>query len=150
MRKFGLTAGIGGLAAAALLAACGCGGEGELTGAVSYKGKALQSGTAQIRGADGVVRSAPIDADGRFRVTGLPTGPAAVAVDCRDPRQVEYTKALARGGRGTPGTPGTPAGATPGRLPNFSLIPEMYSDLDRSGLATTVVGGENVFDVELK
>jgi hypothetical protein len=139
MRAIGVFTGARGAAAVALLAACGCGGNGELTGTVTYRGQKLRSGAVQVRGSDGIVRASLIDADGRFVVPGVPTGPTAVAVSSLGTRPGRSVPA-ARGGRGARLDP----------TPSFSLLPVKFSDLDRSGLGTTVEGGTNVFDIELR
>jgi hypothetical protein len=132
--------------ALAVLAA-GCSDTGDLTGTVRHKGQPVRSGNVQIRGADGIVRTAPIGPDGTYAVGGVPAGPAAVGVTCRDPREVEYTRSLAAGGRGEGrGRVVRPTGPSSG----FSLIPEAYSDLNHSGLETTVRAGANGYDIDLK
>lgn len=149
MSGFGSTAGVRGLVVAAVLAAAGCAGKGDLTGTVTYKGQPLRLGAVQVRGADGIVRAGQIGPDGWYTVPGLPAGPAVVAVVCRDPRQVEYTQTLARGARG-PARVTAAVPPAPGRSPNFSLIPEKYADLDKPELRVTVRGGTTAFDIELK
>jgi len=145
MRAFGMAARGRGLVAAAVLLAAGCAGKGDLVGTVTYKGQKLRFGSVQVRGSDGVVRTGQIDAEGGYVVPGVPAGPATVAVTCQDPRQAEYTRSASRSGRAAQGSRVTQA---PGQRGNFSLIPEKYSDLDKSGLQATV-RGTTAFDIEL-
>ncbi|QJX00852.1 carboxypeptidase-like regulatory domain-containing protein [Frigoriglobus tundricola] len=128
----------------------GCGGSGDLTGTVRYRDQPLSSGTVQVRGADGIVRSAPIESDGTYTIPNLPTGAVAVSVTCRDPREVEYSRAKAAGGRGGPPTSAAKAGGKVASQEGFSLIPAAYSELERSGLGTTLRSGPNRYDIDLK
>ena len=129
----------------------GCGQSGDLTGNLSYRGQLLRFGTVQVRGEDGIVRSAEIGPDGTYLVKGLPPGAAKVSVTCRDPREVEYSRSLAFGGRGysNPKDSGQVIGLdiTPA---DFSLVPAIYAELDRSGLETKLNAGTNFFDIDLK
>jgi hypothetical protein len=126
---------------AAVLAA-GCARTGELTGSVTHRGNPLDGGTVQVRGSDGIVRTAAIGPDGRYAIADLPDGPAAVSVTSPQPRGREPAPSSVRRGRESPGarTRGLPPGAP---------TPDPYSDLDQSGLSTTVRSGRNTFDFDL-
>jgi hypothetical protein len=129
----------------------GCGQSGDLAGKLSYRGQPLRFGTVQVRGEDGVVRSSEIGPDGTYLVKGIPAGAAKVSVTCRDPREVEYTRSLAYGGRGGSSTeyPRHVTGLEHAPA-DFSLVPAIYSELDRSGLETKLNSGTNCFDIDLK
>jgi hypothetical protein len=138
------------LAAAVVALASGCGGAADLAGTVRYRDRPLTFGTVQVRGADGLVRSASIEADGTYAIPDLPAGAVAVSATCRDPGEVEATRARAAGGRGGPATRPAATGGGKSATREGSLIPAVYSDLDRSGLATTLRPGPNQYDIELK
>ncbi|MBN9119802.1 MAG: hypothetical protein J0I06_11695 [Planctomycetes bacterium] len=141
------------LPVAAVALVSGCGDSGELTGTVRYRDRPLSFGTVQVRGSDGVIRTGPIAADGTYTIAGLPSGATAVSVTCRDPRELEQRRPKRTSGKGGPEgrIAQQPAGAAGGAgRTDFSLIPVVYSDLDRSGLGTTLRSGVNRYDVDLK
>jgi hypothetical protein len=139
------------LPVAAVVLLSGCGGPGDLTGTVRYRDQPLPYGTVQARGADGLVREAPVGPDGTYTISGLPLGPAALSVTCRAPREVDRTPARAAGGRSASDARlSQPAGRTVDRTAETSLIPAVYSDLDRSGLSFTLQPGANRCEIDLK
>jgi hypothetical protein len=124
----------------------GCTDTAELTGTVRHRGEPLRFGTVQVRGTDGLVRTSPISSDGSYAVPGLTPGTVAVGVTCRDPREVEYSRALAAGTRAGSVTKGPRVNPSA----NYAIVPEVYADLNRSGLGTTLHSGENQYDIDLK
>jgi hypothetical protein len=134
----------------ALLAAVGCGGGiGDVSGTVKYKGKPLDGGQIQFQAGNGKIFAADIDKDGKYTVTGVPSGSAKIAVSYIDPKVTEYWKAMSAGGRGNP--EGGKAPSLPKGDPDqFNKIPANYADFAGSGLTFDVKKGSNTHDVELK
>jgi hypothetical protein len=134
----------------ATLLAAGCGiATGDVTGTVTYKGKALKSGTVTFFTEHGA-KGDEIKEDGTYTVKEVPCGEAKVTVVCQDDeKMVAYVKALSAASRekkekAAPPPPPPPAGGT------FALIPEHYGQPDKSGLTATVNRGLNKKDLELK
>jgi hypothetical protein len=129
-----------------LVALAGCGpAVGNVSGTVTYKGKALPDGTVKIRGADGIPRDGRIEANGAYVVRGIPVGKAVVLVSSIDPKLVDEIKAAASGatkGRGIPVAENLDA--------KHSRIPLKYGDFDESGLSVEVAPGTTTYDIELK
>lgn len=122
----------------ALVALAGCGaGRGDLSGTVSYQGKAVESGSVAAVGSDGQPRTGFI-ADGRYEVKDLPAGPVKLAVSSPDPGKVP--RRSLRGG---------PAPAKADRTGWFPL-PEKYADLSKSELTADLTAGPNTHDIDLK
>jgi hypothetical protein len=61
------------------LVAAGCSTKVEVSGKVSYQGRPVVGVIAFLPSAGGSF-SAPIDPDGAYRISGLPTGPAKITV----------------------------------------------------------------------
>ncbi|HEV3439798.1 MAG TPA: hypothetical protein VG122_20700 [Gemmata sp.] len=136
--------GVRGFVLVVVLGMCGCSNKGDLSGTVSYQGQKLQFGTVQVRTSDGLVQTTQIDPTGTYHLTDVSVGRAIIAVTCLDPRQSEHTRSLINGGQTRfSGAVGR------GRSTPLFLIPEKYSDLDRSELETTITGGDSVFEIEL-
>jgi hypothetical protein len=69
-----------------LLALAGCGsGTGAVTGRVTFRGKAVESGSVVLMGADNKLVSGPLDAEGRYALNGVPLGTVQVAVVSPNP-----------------------------------------------------------------
>ena len=131
------------LAAAALLAAVGCGpGTGDLSGKVSYKDKPLHSGTVLVIAADGSSLSGPIQDDGSYSILGVPNGTASIGVVCPDPKSMVIAT------RKEKGAPKSEV-VRPEQSKWFP-IPDKYSDAKGSGMTTTVKSGKNDFPIDLK
>jgi hypothetical protein len=131
------------LVAAALVAltATGCGGRGDVSGKVTYKGKPLVWGTVQFEGSDNLVKQGNINSDGTYSVRGVAAGEARAAVSSINPKSSDFQ--LRRGERG-PRT--TPRPEVKGWFP----IPEKYDTPFKSGLTYTVKSGQNTIDIDLK
>jgi hypothetical protein len=118
---------------AAALAVGGCGGArtASVAGKVSYKGKAVTSGTVTVRALDGKAGDmGVIQTDGSFVITKAPVGPVKVAVDNPVP------PGLTRGGlEAPPGmSPNDPEIKASRELArNFVPIPARYGNPDQSG-----------------
>jgi hypothetical protein len=111
----------------------GCGGRGDVNGKVTYQDKAVVFGSVMIVGSDKKLYYGQINEDGSYKVTGVPTGEAKVAVSSPDPNQV-----AAKGG------------APKIEAKKWFAIPPKYGDPEKSGLKLSVNGGSNPFDIPLK
>ena len=129
--------------AAALLtsAAIGCGGQGNVSGKVTYDGKPLVWGTVQFEGSDGIVKHGNIQPDGTYTVNGVATGEAKAAVSSINPSSSDF-QPIQREGR----PPRPPRPEVKGWFP----IPEKYDTPFKSGLTYPIKRGNNEIDIELK
>jgi hypothetical protein len=116
----------------------GCAGRGDISGKVTYKGKALVFGTVQMEAADKTFKQANIEPDGSFSIPGVPVGEAHVAVSSANPQSSDFVPLHAG--------PRLKAKAVTGWFP----IPGEYADLTKSPLTYTVKRGPNTYDIELK
>lgn len=130
-------------AAGALLAltALGCGGRGDVTGKVTYKGKPLVFGTVQFEASDKSFKQGTINEDGTYSIQGVPVGDANVAVNSPNPKSGDF-QPLIRDGQPPP--PPRP------EYPGWFAIPTEYQDLSKPILSYQIKRGENVIDIELK
>ena len=137
VRSFGFL-----VVAAALLtsAAVGCGGQGNVSGKVTYQGKLLVWGTVQFEGSDGVVRHGNIQPDGKYTVEGVATGDAKLAVSSTNPQGSDF-QPIQREGQ----PPRQPRPEVKG----WFAIPEKYNTPYKSGLTCTVKRGSNEYDIKL-
>jgi hypothetical protein len=138
VRSFCLRAGVAVLLA---LAAIGCGGRGDVSGKVTYKGKPLVWGTVQFEGSDKVVKQGNIERDGTYLVEDVAAGAAKAAVSSINPSSSDF-QPLEREGR----PPRKPRPEVKGWFP----IPTEYQDLSKPKLTYTVKRGENTIDIDLK
>jgi len=118
-------------------AGCGSGGSTTVAGRITYRGTPLNSGRIYFNVGDGqVVRSAVINRDGSYVVSGLPAGTeASVAVSVPPAAS-------------SPGGPDAPQVAAPGVVP--VAIPSRYERIETAGLSARVEAGRNEFDIELE
>jgi hypothetical protein len=130
------------VAAAALLTltAVGCGGRGDVSGKVTYKGKTLVFGTVQFEGSDGVVKHGNIEPDGTYTVLDVATGDAKAAVSSLNPKSSDF-QPIQREGQ----APRKPRPEVKGWFP----IPEKYDTPFKSGLTYTIKRGQNTIDIDL-
>jgi hypothetical protein len=128
--------------AAALLtfAAIGCGGRGDVSGKVSYKGKPLVWGTVQFEGSDGIVKHGNINPDGTYTVESVATGDAKAAVSSINPKSSDF-QPLQREGQ----APRKPRPEVKGWFP----IPDKYDTPFKSGLTYEIKRGQNAIDIDL-
>jgi hypothetical protein len=123
------------------LAATGCGGHGDVSGKVTYKGKALVWGTVQFEGSDNMIRQGNIDSDGTYSISGVATGEAKAAVSSINPKSSDFQ---VRQAEGRP--PPKPRPEVKGWFP----IPEKYDTPSKSGLTYSIKTGQNKLDIDLK
>lgn len=117
----------------------GCGAKsGELTGRVTFQGKNLQQGTVLVASSSGSVHSGLIQSDGTYTIPGIPVGPAKIAVNCPDPRDVKVI-------------PRKKEEKVPAAdVSKWISIPEKYADPEKSGLSINIRPGTNTFPIDLK
>ena len=128
---------------AALLgaAATGCGGHGDVSGKVTYKGKTLVWGTVQFEGSDKMIQQGNINSDGTYSISGVAIGEAKAAVSSINPKSSDFQ---VRQAEGRP--PPKPRPEVKGWFP----IPEKYNTPFKSGLTYSIKAGQNQIDIELK
>jgi hypothetical protein len=128
-----------------MLVAVGCAaGRGDVSGKVTYKGKALVFGTVQLQAADKTLKQANIEKDGSYSIPGVPLGEARIAVSSANPQGPDF-QPLVRGER----QPTTPSKAPP-PVAGWFPIPSDYGDINKSRLTYTVKKGPNTYDIDLK
>lgn len=129
----------------ALVALVGCGGEGEVSGKITYKGKNVPIGYVVFHASDERTYDGVI-ADGAYRVT-VPAGEALVAIWSDDPTVAKKLPPQHPKGK----VPRQPAPKPwPAELEKkWFKIPEHYGTHLESELKFTVRRGENTFNVEL-
>src|SRR5262249_41683905 len=126
---------------------------GDVHGKVRYGGRPIIYGSVVLIGSDDMPVTGPINADGTYAVSGVPTGVVRVAVVSPDPatplppdEQLPWERDPKR-----PPPPPKPRPIAPeiDRRKWFPL-PKQYELADTSGLTTTIHEGDNTFDIELK
>jgi hypothetical protein len=125
------------------LAAAGCGGRGDVSGTVTYKGKPLVFGTVQFEGSDKLLKQSIINSDGTFSIRGVATGEAKAAVSSVNPQSSDFQIR----------TRVTKADETPRPRPKVEgwfPIPEKYNTTYKSGLTYEIKRGENTIDIDLE
>jgi hypothetical protein len=128
-----------------MLIAVGCAASrGDVSGKVTYKGKALVFGTVQLQAADKTLKQANIESDGSYTIPGVPLGEARVAVVSTNPQSSDF-QPLVRGDR----QPTMPPKASPS-VAGWFPIPSDYGDINKSRLTYTVKKGPNTYDIDLK
>jgi hypothetical protein len=135
------------------LATTGCGGNGSVSGKVSYKGEPLGGGSVLFVSTEGRgSASTEIGLDGKYSLNKVPAGPVKIAVETASTKPAKAPP----GGMPTP-----PPGAMPKDVPsmynqasqpkgNYIWIPENYADPEKSGLTYTVTGGPQTHEIDLK
>jgi hypothetical protein len=134
------------LCAGCLIFGTGCtgsGGSGTITGTVTVDGKKLKRGLVTFMPENtgkGVFNAAIVD--GKYEVSGVPTGLAKVVI----------IPGLDRPGTGSnppEGNDGAPATTPPKKEDLATSVPTKYQDAATSGLELTVKSGRNDYDVNL-
>jgi hypothetical protein len=129
-------------AAMLLLAVTGCGGHGDVSGKVTYKGKALVWGTVQFEGSDKMIKQSNIESDGTYSISDVATGEAKVAVSSVNPKSSDFQVRRSAEDAENP----KPRPEVKGWFP----IPAKYDTPTTSGLTYQIKGGENKIDIDLK
>ena len=134
------------LLAALPMVAVGCGGTGEVSGKVTYRGRPLDRGGVQFQTESGVVFAAEIGPDGSYSVAGLPPGAAKVVVMCYD------SLVITRPAQATPATESARQKVQPKAKRtggDTNKVPAKYGDFARSGLTCGVRSGSQTHNIEL-
>jgi hypothetical protein len=129
-----------GLLFAVTLTGCGT-GDATVTGKVTYKGKAVESGTVTFFGESNVTKSSIISADGKYSITIAP-GPVKISIV--GPPAASGSSVL----KMDPSKFGTSAPA-PAKSKEAIRIPERYADPQKSGQSYTVKAGSQEYDLKL-
>jgi hypothetical protein len=128
-------------AAVLTLAALGCGGRGDVSGKVTYKGKPLVFGTVQFEASDKSFKQGTISEDGSYSIQGVPVGEAKVAFNSPNPKSGDFQPLIREGQPPPPPRP---------EIPGWFPIPSDYQDLSKPKLSYTIKSGQTVIDIELK
>lgn len=119
----------------------GCQRTGDVSGKVTYQGKALVFGTVQFEGSDGSIKQTTINPDGTYSIQGMAIGEAKAAVNSPNPKSSDH-QAIVREGQEPP--PPRP------EIPGWFPIPTDYQDLSKPQLKYTIKGGANTINIELQ
>lgn len=142
---------------AGAVAILGCGPpRSNVSGTVSYKGKALTAGTIILLASDNKSHQADIGSDGKYQARGVARGKVKVAVIVEGPRvpprpdpvkskdpvggkeaKADDAKGMARLKEAVTSLPGSP-------------IPAHYADADKSGLEFELTDPEQTYSPDLK
>jgi hypothetical protein len=133
----------------------GCGpGKGDLSGTVSYRGKAVKFGTVTVFGGDGVPKYGVIDRSGKYSISDITGGDIKLTVESPHPREVAATprEPIKRpdAPKGGVARPEQGTGVDPEDVKNWFAIPSKYGFADKSGLTFTLRSGANTHNIELK
>ena len=150
-RRQARSLGVAGFGLLLALTSLGCGGVGDVSGKVTYDGKAVTNGTVVVYASDGRPIHADIQKDGTYVAPAVATGEAKFTVHSPDPT-VPQQDLKKRGGGGDserkPEDAKTTRPSVGGK--KWFPIPEKYGDPLQSGLSLKVVRGNNPFDIDLK
>jgi len=133
------------------LSSTGCGAKvGNVKGKITYKDKPLPQGQITFWAADGTAIQGLIR-NGMYEVKKVPVGEAKVAIHSMDDAKiVAMAKELSKKSRGKEGEEQMKNETRPNVQVPKSLIPDKYTDQKSSGLSTTINGGENEYNIDLK
>lgn len=125
----------------------GCGGSGRLptapvSGTVTFESAPLPSGSLLfVPEGGGPSAQGNINADGTYTLGTYTTNDGAI---------LGRFKVMITAFTQPTGGPGLPEDAIKGDAAPISLIPEIYGDLEKSGLTATVEKGRNTIDFDLE
>lgn len=120
-----------------VVAGCGGGRKGEVSGTISYQGKPLPSGEITFFNNDKQIVGGASIRDGKYKASSLPPGPVKITVNTSGPDTSVDKKAV-------PQSEGKPISAA-------SIdIPPRYSTPDQSDLTYEVKPGVQEHPIELK
>jgi hypothetical protein len=140
----------------------GCGGRGDVSGTVKYKGEPLPYARITFHGEGGKqeVLSGEVR-DGKYTVERVPAGPVKVTVETFRPQSlIPKTQPPGPGGKPAedmmgghvkgPESGDKDKGPEPPKDVRSVPIPPRYSKLDTTDLSYTVKRGDNTIDIELQ
>lgn len=133
-----------GLALMALLAgSVGCGGRGDVSGEVRFKGQPLPAGriTFLCEEGDKPVLTSDVR-DGKYAVQGAPIGAAKIAVVTYETKTTPVPNMPKDAALSPNGAAAAPAG-------KYVPIPPRYADPEKSGLTYTIQRGGQTHDIDL-
>lgn len=143
----------------ALFLAFGCGTKAtpsRLSGSVKYNGVPVKAGTITFTAKGGEGKDAggtyfaPINEDGTYSTSQLPTGEFAVTIETESANPKRPTMEQYGGGKGKNMTSPMPEGVgAPAAKGGYVKIPSKYSDPKKSGLTVTLTSGKNTKDFDL-
>jgi hypothetical protein len=144
-----------------VLLTAGCGGPGEVSGKVYYKGKPLvvPGGMVTFAHPTKGMFSGPITSDGSYTIFKVPPGEVKIAVLSLPPRrgnsrQQQMMKGMKSGkvdkGKLPPEMKQMLEETETPRAGQTVQLPPQYSDPEKSGLTYTVTAGKQTHDIELK
>ncbi len=128
------------IAAATLVTLAGCSSKANVSGKVTYGGKALTSGAVSLIARDNIQYSGTIGAGGSFSIPNVPTGAVKILVSSPNPGSRGQIPSAGEGDFGGGGD--SPAGWFP--------IPDKYADLTKTDLTGEVGGNPAVLNIDLK
>ena len=131
------------------LSSCASAKRGEVHGKVSYGGRPIIYGSVVLIGSDDKSVTGRINADGTYAVSGVHAGAVRVAVVSPDPA-TPRDDGMPSFGKRDPKAPPPPIMAPEVDRSRWFPLPQQYKRADTSGLTTTIHGGDNTFDIELK
>lgn len=130
---------------AALLAGCGA-KTADVSGTVTYKGKAVTSGSVGFYAGE---TAAPvvvaIGPDGRYKAPGVPVGPVKATVYSPNPK--EEASEIRSHAKDRPDVEAAAGGADP---KTWVALPDKYADPTKTDLSYTIKPGANDLNIELK
>jgi hypothetical protein len=122
--------------------------QGQLSGRVTLNGKPVVMGQVVALGADGVLRTAPIDPQGRYSFPALPVGSVRLGVISRDPGQALIRRARVPG-KQDPLSAEDRGGVVSADRKQWFAVPSKYEDPRFSGQQSLVEAATS-FDVALR
>lgn len=146
---------LAGLALLVCVVATGCGGNGSVSGKVSYNGQALGGGTVIFYSEGKGSAESQIGPDGSYSIDKIAAGPVKVAVETASAKPVAPDPR--RPAMPTPPPDQTPKGAdtslynaSSAPKGKYVAIPETYGNPATSGLTYDVKAGSQQKDFDLK
>jgi len=137
------------IALALFVAGCGA-NPGDVSGKVYFKGKVVTSGFVTLVGSDGAPKQSPISEDGSYKVAGVASGDAKVAVSSPNPEAKSLRPIVKRGDAPPPPSDAsTGSGLTESQKKSWREIPADYGDITKGKLKYTVKSGENSHDIKI-
>ena len=126
-----------------VLVLMGCGPRHvDLAGTVSYQGKKVVTGSVQVVGVDGIVKSSPISPQGQFVVREIAVGPIKAIVNSPEPREpAPLTPELQKRFGNRP---------APSRVEGWFAIPGECGDFATTNLEWALTSDSTRWDIELK
>jgi hypothetical protein len=134
------------LAVAVVVNLAGCSSKVNVSGKVTYNGKAVTSGSVSLIASDHIQYSGQIGTDGSYAISGVPSGTVKILVSSPNP------EGAGRGKGSAPkiGEGDLAAGGAGGAATGWFPLPDKYADLAKTDLTGDVRGNPAVLNVELK